>query len=65
MPNSYTRKKTLLLDMDETLIHSEELDPAKLTQSHPNKYDFNIEIFANNKLNKIGIYTRPFMKEFL
>lgn len=29
MSTRYSRSKTMLLDMDETLIHSEELDPAK------------------------------------
>jgi len=40
----------MLLDMDETLIHSEELDPAKIQKNHPNRYDFVIEMETNQRV---------------
>lgn len=65
MNTRYSKNKTMLLDMDETLIHSEELDPAKTQKGHPNKYDFVIEMETNQRVQKIGVYIRPHCFEFL
>lgn len=65
MARRYSRSKTLLLDMDETLIHSEEYDNSKNQRGHPKRYDFVIEMNANNRSTKIGVYIRPYCLEFL
>lgn len=65
MGSRYSKNKTLLLDMDETLIHSEELDLSKTQKNHPNKYDFLIEMETNQRVQKIGVHVRPHCMEFL
>jgi TFIIF-interacting CTD phosphatase-like protein len=65
MNTRYSRLKTLMLDMDETLIHSEEFDNAKSQRGHPKQYDFVIEMQTNNKKQKIGVYIRPHCVQFL
>lgn len=65
MKRRYTRSKTLLLDMDETLIHSEEFQAEKYKRGHPEKYDFVVELFANGRTHKIGVYIRPYCMDFL
>jgi len=50
LPKRYSRNKTLLLDMDETLIHSEEYEPEKGQRSHPRRYDFVIEMNTNGRI---------------
>ena len=52
-------KYTLLVDMDETLIHSEEWRPGV-------KYEEEISIQnPTGKIEKIGVYVRPYCLEFL
>lgn len=58
LPNSYSRVKTLLLDMDETLIHSEEYKPGE-------KYDYVIQIPNCSIKDKIGVFVRPNCLKFL
>ena len=65
MSRRYTRSKTLLLDMDETLIHSEEFEEEKYKRGHPQRYDFVIEMHANGRIHKIGVYIRPHCMDFL
>lgn len=50
--------KTLIQDLDETLIRSEEAHAGK-------QYDKIIEVQIHNNLQKIGIRLRPFCIEFL
>jgi len=52
------RKKTLLLDLDETLIHTHVL--ALDTQI---KISYNVVL--NYELKRLGILIRPYLKEFL
>jgi Dullard-like phosphatase family protein len=50
---------TLLVDMDETLIHSEEWRPNV-------RYDETVEIVnPMGRVEKIGVYVRPYCLEFL
>ncbi len=65
LKNHHSRQKTLLLDMDETLIHSEEYDHNKDQRGHPKRYDFVIEMQSGNRKQKIGVYIRPYCLEFL
>lgn len=60
LQNSYSRLKTLLLDMDETLIHSEEFKPGV-------KYDLVVKIpgCPPGAKDQIGVFVRPFCREFL
>lgn len=60
LQNSYSRTKTLLLDMDETLIHSEEFKQGV-------SYNLVVKIpgCPPGANNKIGVFVRPFCKEFL
>ncbi len=51
--------------MDETLIHSEEYQESKDQRGNPKRYDFVIEMLANGKQHKIGVYIRPYCMEFL
>lgn len=54
-----TRGTTLLVDMDETLIHSEEWKAGA-------KYDEVVDIVnPMGKIEKIGVYVRPYCLEFL
>jgi Dullard-like phosphatase family protein len=58
-PSHNSKGITLLLDMDETLIHSEEYKPG-------GRYDMVIEIRApNGRIEKIGVFIRPYCMEFL
>lgn len=50
---------TLLLDLDETLIHSEERKPGV-------EYDAHIELKnPDGRVERIGVMIRPYAKEFL
>ena len=59
LPSSYSRRKTLLLDMDETLIHSEEYKQGTV-------YDLIIDMAGMMRnTQKIGVFIRPYCREFL
>ena len=51
-------KKTLLLDLDETLVHS-SFKPLTTNS------DINFNIFFQNKPHMINVLTRPYVQEFL
>merc|ERR1712032_1159022 len=55
------RKKTLILDLDETLIHSEAFQEGK-------KYAKVLEfpsLMTPGVIDKLGVYIRPYCAEFL
>ena len=54
----YTRMKTLILDMDETLINSFQINP----QAEGIFRDFEIELGDNVKY---GVAMRPYLKQTL
>ena len=56
--NEYLNKKTLLLDLDETLVHSS----FKPLQEKP---DINFTIYFQNKPHIINVLIRPYVQEFL
>ena len=56
--NSHINKKTLLLDLDETLVHSS----FKPLQENP---DINFNIYFQNKPHTINVLIRPYVQEFL
>ena len=58
LPASNSKKKTLILDLDETLVHS-AFKPFNI------KDDITITIQIENKSQIIHILTRPFLSEFL
>ena len=58
LPPSISKKKTLVLDLDETLVHS-QFGPF----STPSDVVINIEI--ENELHDIHVLVRPGVKEFL
>ena len=58
LPPSNSQKKTLILDLDETLVHS-AFKPFNI------KDDITITIQIENKSQIIHILTRPFLSEFL
>ena len=59
LPRTYTRKKVILLDMDETLIHSEEYKQGTV-------YDLIIDMTGLMKnTEKIGVFIRPYCRQFL
>jgi Dullard-like phosphatase family protein len=59
LPRNFRHKPTLLLDMDETLIHSEEFKGHR-------KYDIVVEMGGSGQPKaKIGVFVRPYCKEFL
>ena len=51
------KKKTICLDLDETLVHS-TLNPNTLS-------DFSVEVNVNGSLVVYHVHVRPFLKEFL
>ena len=56
-------KKTLILDLDETLVHS-LFEPEKMNNIAI-KPDIHLKIFFNNKYQEIFVYKRPFLDIFL
>ena len=56
--NSNTNKKTLILDLDETLVHS-SFKPLAI------KSDINFNIYFQNKPYMINVLIRPYAQEFL
>ena len=56
-------KKTLILDLDETLVHS-LFEPEK-TNNNIIKPDIYLKIFFNNKFQEIFVYKRPYLDIFL
>ena len=58
LPPSISKKKTLVLDLDETLVHS-QFGPFNI----PSDVVINIEI--ENELHDIHVLVRPGVKEFL
>ena len=56
-------KKTLILDLDETLVHS-SFQPMKVNNKLI-KPDIYFKIFFNYKYQEIYAYTRPFLNQFL
>ena len=51
-------KKTLILDLDETLVHS--LFQPEKTNNNIIEPDIYLKIFFNNKYQEIFVYKRPF-----
>ena len=56
-------KKTLILDLDETLVHS-SFQPLVINKETI-KPDIFFKIFFNNKYYDINVYKRPFLNKFL
>ena len=56
-------KKTLILDLDETLVHS-SFQPMQLNRKII-KPDIYFKIFFNYKYHDIYVYKRPFLNKFL
>ena len=73
LPKKISNKKTLILDLDETLIHSTFTSvnlkgfinniPQRLDKNA--KLDFSIKVDLNNVPNLINIYKRPYVDFFL
>ena len=61
--NNKNNKKTLILDLDETLVHS-LFEPEK-TNNNIIKPDIYLKIFFNNKFQEIFVYKRPYLDIFL
>ena len=62
--NKYNNnKKTLILDLDETLVHS-LFKPEQVNNNIINP-DIYLKIFFNNKYQEIFVYKRPFLDIFL
>ena len=62
--NKYNNnKKTLILDLDETLVHS--LFKPEKANNNIIKPDIYLKIFFNNKYQEIFVYKRPFLDVFL
>ena len=61
--NNTNNKKTLILDLDETLVHS-LFEPEK-TNNNIIKPDIYLKIFFNNKFQEIFVYKRPYLDIFL
>ena len=57
--SSNTRKKILVLDLDETLVHSSIHNPF------PNKRNIIFNMYINNIKYKIYVIIRPFFEKFL
>ena len=57
-----TKRKTLLLDLDETLIHAEDFNPLR-----ENLYDVILDLPIPHRANPdtIGVFIRPYAREFL
>ncbi|XP_059638746.1 uncharacterized protein LOC132281019 [Cornus florida] len=58
LPTMWPEKKTVILDLDETLVHSKS-DPA------PEKYDFVVRPVINGRKMNFYVLKRPFVKELL
>ena len=58
LPPSTSNKKTLVLDLDETLVHSNFI-PFNIPS------DIKIQIELDNNLHDIYVLVRPYVKEFL
>ena len=56
--NINKNKKTLLLDLDETLVHSS-------FKTLPMNSDINFNIYLQNKPLRINVLVRPYVQEFL
>ena len=56
-------KKTLILDLDETLVHS--LFQPEKANNNIIKPDIYLKIFFNNKFQEIFVYKRPYLDIFL
>ena len=56
--NISTNKKTLLLDLDETLVHSS-------FRSLPFNSDIELNLLIDNKIFNINVLKRPYVSEFL
>lgn len=57
LPKNYG-KKTLILDVDETLVHSS-------LSYRPNYHDIVLDINVDNSTTKVYVAFRPFLKKFL
>lgn len=58
LPVSNSNKKTLILDMDETLIHTK-------FQSNVTNYDIKLNVELEDNFYDIFVYKRPGVEEFL
>eukprot|EP01023_Acetabularia_acetabulum_P000687 TRINITY_DN1027_c1_g1_i1.p1 TRINITY_DN1027_c1_g1~~TRINITY_DN1027_c1_g1_i1.p1 ORF type:complete len:348 (-),score=42.53 TRINITY_DN1027_c1_g1_i1:525-1568(-) len=56
-PKRGTKKKTLVLDLDETLVHA-SMDPLEY-------YNFTVDINLNDENRVVYVRSRPFLKQFL
>ena len=54
----YSKKKLLILDLDETLVHA---DFENLSQN----YDLEIQFKDKNEIFSVGVFLRPYLNEFL
>ena len=58
LPMSNSNKKTLILDMDETLIHTK-------FQDNVTNYDLKLNVELEDNFYDIFVYKRPGVEEFL
>ena len=69
--NFSNKKKILILDLDETLVHSSCNSPYSYYNNnnnynnYNNLYDFEYTIYYKNKNIPIYVYKRPYVNEFL
>lgn len=58
LPKYSNRKKTLILDLDETLVHS-------TVNSYSMYSDFKVNVRIDNRYYQVSVLKRPFVDEFL
>ena len=64
--NVTNNKKTLILDLDETLVHSLfKQEKSNNLNNNIMKPDIYLKIFFNNKIQEIFVYKRPYLDIFL
>ena len=64
--NVTNNKKTLILDLDETLVHSLfKQEKSNNLNNNFMKPDIYLKIFFNNKIQEIFVYKRPYLDIFL
>ena len=65
LPTRRTPKMTLVLDLDETLVHCETRESFDCTTLSEGGFKLNFDVVHENVVYKIFVRTRPHMLEFL